>query len=175
MPRVTKMSPVKSALPSQRGKKRASALPGIAEQRSPKTCKFGQDALVANMNGSRCDSTLNKYELASSALKPGLPKGSLLPCRELERQKISTHLRNGIAQGGSSQVLYISGMPGTGKTAMVLEVLEHMRSSSIKFHLVHINAMRLSTPMQVFREISDQLPCAPVNNSEARNHVTNFF
>merc|ERR1712187_838632 len=50
-----------------------------------------------------------------------------------------------------------------------------MRTSNIKFHLVHINAMRLSTPMSVFREISDQLPCPPVSNSEARNHVMNFF
>jgi Cdc6-like AAA superfamily ATPase len=127
------------------------------------------------VKGSQDDSALTKYELASSALKPGLPKGSLLPCRELERQKIRTHLRNGVAQGGSSQVLYISGMPGTGKTAMVMEVLEHMQSGGVKFYLVHINAMRLSTPAQVFREISDQLPCPPVNNSEARNHVTNFF
>jgi len=170
MGRVARETPVTPVKP-HRGKKRVST--GTVEDRQLKTCKLVQkDQAVIE---SRGESTLTRYELASSALKPGLPKGSSLPCREAEREKISTHLRNGVVQGGSSQVLYISGMPGTGKTALFLEVLEQMRTNRMSFHFVHINGMRLSTPMQVFRDISDQLPCAPVSNSESRNHVNNFF
>jgi Cdc6-like AAA superfamily ATPase len=130
---------------------------------------------VARLRENQPDPSASKYERASFALKPSLPKGGVLACRDAEREKIGAHLRNGVAQGGSSQVLYVSGMPGTGKTAMVLEVLEQMRTNKLNFHLVHINAMRLSTPWCVFREISEQLPGASVNMSEARNRVTNFF
>lgn len=71
------------------------------------------------------------------------------------------------------QVLYVSGMPGTGKTAIVLEALDKLKSQS-QFSLVHVNAMRLGSPVQVFREIADQLQCE-TNNNEACSDLTEFF
>jgi len=115
-----------------------------------------------------------KLMSAAAALRPGIPSGSgLLPCRALERKKIAAHLHGGVEQGGTTQVLYVSGMPGTGKTAIVLEVLEQLRSQT-QFKLVHINAMRLGAPAQVFREIADQMDCQ-TNNNEACNDVTDMF
>jgi Cdc6-like AAA superfamily ATPase len=115
-----------------------------------------------------------KLELAAAAFRPGVSlRGGLLPCRSSERKKIATHLRIGVEQGGSAQVLYVSGMPGTGKTAIVLEVLEHLKKFC-QFHLVHINAMRLGAPVQVFKEIADQM-LIETNNSQARGDVTEHF
>jgi len=114
-----------------------------------------------------------KLESAATALRPAAPKGGLLPCRSGERRKIATHLHTGVQQGGSTQVLYISGMPGTGKTAIVMEVLEQLKNQCA-FHLVHINAMRLGSPIQVFREIADQMQWG-TNNSNACSVATEMF
>lgn len=119
-----------------------------------------------------------KLMSAAAALRPGIPQGTgLLPCRAVERKKIAAHLQAGVEQGGTSKVLYVSGMPGTGKTAIVLEVLEQLAESlplTTQFKLVHINAMRLGAPAQVFREIADQMDIQ-TNNNESCNDVTEFF
>lgn len=84
------------------------------------------------------------------------------------------HLRSGVQQGGSPQVLYVSGAPGTGKTAIVLEVLGQLRFES-KFHLVHVNAMRLGAPRQIFREIAAQLLREPTSSSLACDRLSQYF
>jgi len=115
-----------------------------------------------------------KLESAAAAFRPGVSlRGGLLPCRSAERKKIATHLRIGVEQGGSAQVLYVSGMPGTGKTAIVLEVLDHLKKHC-QFNLVHVNAMRLGAPVQVFKEIADQMLIG-TNNSQACGHLTEHF
>ena len=48
---------------------------------------------------------------------------SHIPCREEEHRQIETYLRNSIKQKGNGSPLYVSGMPGTGKTATVREVI----------------------------------------------------
>ena len=48
---------------------------------------------------------------------------SHIPCREEEHRQIETYLRNSIKQKGNGSPLYVSGMPGTGKTAAVREVI----------------------------------------------------
>ena len=45
-----------------------------------------------------------------------------LPCREDEFADIFCHIDNKLNEGGSG-CLYISGVPGTGKTATVMEVV----------------------------------------------------
>ena len=50
-----------------------------------------------------------------------------IPCRETERQEIYDYLRYSIKQGGNGSPLYISGMPGTGKTATVREVIRELQ------------------------------------------------
>ncbi len=54
----------------------------------------------------------------------------MLPCRDKERNQIRDYLINGLANGGSSSSLYISGMPGTGKTATTLEVVKNLKHES---------------------------------------------
>lgn len=124
-----------------------------------------------------------RLEAACIGLRPGYPKGRLMPCRAPERRKIVGHLRSAIQQGGTTQVLYVSGMPGTGKTAVVLEAMHQLKSQCKakdhvnavpQFTFVHVNAMRLSAPVQVFREIADQLLCE-TSNAQACSNVTELF
>ena len=67
----------------------------------------------------------NEYDEAYSKLQlNSMPK--TLPCREQEINKIRDYIQNGVQNKGSSSSLYISGMPGTGKTATTLEVVKQM-------------------------------------------------
>lgn len=159
-----------------KGQKRKSSTAlsaAVACAASPQGEKAGK---LRKLNAAPSDPNspfVRKLECAAAALRPTTPKGGLLPCRAAERKKISTHLRTAVEQGGTTQVLYVSGMPGTGKTAIVLEALEQLRSKS-QFFLVHVNAMRLGAPVQVFREISDQMMCGS-SNSEAANDLSEMF
>lgn len=151
----------------------SAAVATVASPHGPKAQKFRKlNAVTLNTPKT---AHVSKLESAVAALRPCAPKHGLLPCRSAERKKISTHLRNGVEKGGTTEVLYISGMPGTGKTAIVLEVMQQLRKQlSGKFFLVHINAMRLGDPAQVFREVADQLSCS-TSNSKAASDLTDMF
>jgi len=119
-------------------------------------------------------------ERASVALRPGEHKGQL-PCREEEWQEVSTHLRRALLAGGTSQALYISGMPGTGKTALVLEVVQQLGKERVvpSFLQVHVNAMRLGSPFAIFGVILQQLGLRAqgtnVSPGTARTELGAFF
>jgi origin recognition complex subunit 1 len=65
---------------------------------------------------------MSKYERACEKLQLSAIPDSL-PCRDKERKMIIDYIENGLKNKGSSSSLYISGMPGTGKTATTLEVI----------------------------------------------------
>ena len=78
-----------------------------------------------------------------------------LPCRDEEKWKIKNFIDTGIETRGSSSSLYISGMPGTGKTATTLEILRHIEQNAkeyrdIKIKIIKINGMTLQNPHQVY-------------------------
>ena len=57
-----------------------------------------------------------------------------------------------------TRCMYISGVPGTGKTATVKEVMRAMdvalESGDIpKFHFIEVNGMRLTEPRQAYVQI----------------------
>ena len=51
-----------------------------------------------------------------------------LPCRQNEFHNIFTFLKNAISGDGVGNGMYVCGMPGTGKTATVLEVVRKLQS-----------------------------------------------
>lgn len=58
--------------------------------------------------------------------------------------------------------MYISGVPGTGKTATTNEVVRVLRQSQEEgglpdFNLVQVNGMKLTTPQQIYVQIWNQL------------------
>ncbi|CAI2735427.1 unnamed protein product [Schistosoma spindalis] len=88
-----------------------------------------------------------------------------LPGREQEFENIYTFILNKLSQN-SGGCMYISGIPGTGKTASVQSVLSTMHklvadsgleSQIPTFQVIYVNGMRVSDPKQVYVEIYEQL------------------
>ena len=87
-----------------------------------------------------------------------------LPCRENERKQVYDFVHEAIMAGSHStgKCLYISGVPGTGKTATVREIIRVLRSQARngvipKFNHVELNALRLQTPKHAYSTIAEEL------------------
>lgn len=59
-----------------------------------------------------------------------------LPCREAEFERICTFIKECIGRDAVSQAMYVSGVPGTGKTATVLQV------TNFFFQLYSLNTLQ---------------------------------
>jgi len=78
-----------------------------------------------------------------------------LPCREDEFSEIFTYVE-GKLQDGIGGCIYISGVPGTGKTATVKQVMRYMnenRDEFPDFNYHEMNGMRLTCPEQTYVEM----------------------
>jgi len=80
----------------------------------------------------------------------------VLPCREYQRGQIKTFLDKAIRAGGTGGGLYISGMPGTGKTATLHQVVRELEIEGLDFRYIEVNMMKLPTPKHVYSEIYRQ-------------------
>lgn len=72
-----------------------------------------------------------------------------LPCREEQFADIYYFLESKLEEktGGC---MYISGVPGTGKTATVRDVLRHINDGDYNYQMIEINGMKLSDPKQLY-------------------------
>ena len=82
-------------------------------------------------------------------------KKSFLPCREKEQTEIYYYIINGLNTIGNYNSLYISGMPGTGKTSCVKTVIKSIENKKInsKFRSLFINCVSYSNILKIFKEI----------------------
>ncbi|CAO3700433.1 unnamed protein product [Rhizopus stolonifer] len=93
------------------------------------------------------------YALARERLHVSAVPDSL-PCREDEFMEIAGYLENAI-QEDSGLCIYISGVPGTGKTATVHEVIRYLQQQKEEknipeFDFAEINGMKLTDPNQAY-------------------------
>lgn len=84
-----------------------------------------------------------------------------LPCREKEFDNIYTFLEGKI-QDQCGGCMYVSGVPGTGKTATVTGVIRTLQQKVAEdelsqFDFLEINGMRLTEPRQAYVQIYKQL------------------
>ncbi|EFN52332.1 hypothetical protein CHLNCDRAFT_139139 [Chlorella variabilis] len=84
-----------------------------------------------------------------------------LPCRDVERGQVAEFVQEVLAEGGG-KCLYISGIPGTGKTATVLEVMRGLKRKSEvgelpHFQFVEINGLRLPSPQHAYSALYEAL------------------
>lgn len=98
-----------------------------------------------------------------------------MPCRDAERKTTEDFLRNGLQNKGCSTSLYISGMPGTGKTATTLEVIKKLKRSKLAFDFLHINGMSLTNPNLVYTVICENIIGRRFNPATAAAFLDEFF
>ncbi|KAF4112271.1 hypothetical protein G5714_007066 [Onychostoma macrolepis] len=84
-----------------------------------------------------------------------------LPCREQEFQDIYNFVESKVIDG-TGGCMYISGVPGTGKTATVHEVIRSLQQSAEQdeiphFHFIEINGMKMTDPHQAYVQILQKL------------------
>ncbi|KAL0033288.1 hypothetical protein WJX77_001908 [Trebouxia sp. C0004] len=86
-----------------------------------------------------------------------------MPCRDSERAAITSFVEDSLTAGSSGgRCLYVSGVPGTGKTATVLETMRSLRRKAEAgqlpaFQFVEINSLRLPSPQHAYTYLYEAL------------------
>ena len=118
------------------------------------------------------------YQLARTQLHvASVP--TTLPCREAEFSLVYSHLEAAITDGAGT-CIYISGTPGTGKTATVREVVSHLdaavRADELDdFIFVEINGMKITDPHQSYALLWEALKGQRVSPAQALDLLEREF
>ncbi|KAI5780541.1 P-loop containing nucleoside triphosphate hydrolase protein [Geopyxis carbonaria] len=104
---------------------------------------------------------------------------SALPCRETEFTEVYTHLAAAISDG-TGACIYISGTPGTGKTATVREVVTQLQARVAldeidDFAFVEINGMKVTDPHQSYSLLWEALKGDRVSPPQALSLLEREF
>jgi len=94
---------------------------------------------------------VSQYQSARAALHTGTPE--YLMCRETQVKEMSSWLDNHLGKGKPGS-MYVSGAPGTGKTATLTHLLG---AKSFTFKSIFINCMVLKSSIAIYREVAKQL------------------
>ncbi|KAF2765061.1 origin of replication binding protein [Teratosphaeria nubilosa] len=113
---------------------------------------------------------LSPYQMARSTLHVSAVPHAL-PCRESEFETVYSHLEAAII-AGTGTCIYISGTPGTGKTATVREVVASLQSAVDEeqldsFYFVEINGMKVTDPHQSYSLLWEALKGDRVSSAHA--------
>ncbi|GFN87065.1 origin recognition complex subunit 1 [Plakobranchus ocellatus] len=122
--------------------------------------------------------TANDLEEARTRLHVSAVPDSL-PCREKEFSDIFGFVESKIIDG-TGGCMYISGVPGTGKTATVKEVIKVLEAERDEgnlqnFKFVEVNGMRVTEPRQAYVEILKALTGMKATADHAANILDNMF
>ncbi|KAF8073069.1 ORC1A [Scenedesmus sp. PABB004] len=98
-----------------------------------------------------------------------------LPCRDDERVRLQGFVARALKEDGG--VLYICGVPGTGKTALVMEVLNAQAGDAVAAgsQLVAINCLQLPSPQHVFSRLWEKLSGQHLGPARARDALQQHF
>ncbi len=102
-----------------------------------------------------------------------------LPCREAEFRQVYRYLEEAITDGDGA-CIYISGTPGTGKTATVREVVSNLHyavecEELDDFIFVEINGLKVTDPHQAYSLLWQALKDQRVSPSQAFDLLAHEF
>ncbi|XP_058493386.1 origin recognition complex subunit 1 isoform X1 [Solea solea] len=125
---------------------------------TPQTPRYATPIIPSRSLPARCPA--NVLEEARARLHVSSVPESL-PCREQEFQDIYSFVESKIVDG-TGGCMYISGVPGTGKTATVHEVMRCLQHAAEvdeipPFHFIEINGMKMTDPHQAYVQILQKL------------------
>ena len=113
---------------------------------------------------------LGRFAEAAARLAPSATP-ERMPCREKERAEVIGALKASVLEGTLGGSLYLSGTPGTGKTATVhesLRALAHDRSlPPNSFRTVFVNGMKFASPYEVYTILWESLTGQAVKPARA--------
>ncbi|KAK9356889.1 P-loop containing nucleoside triphosphate hydrolase protein [Lipomyces doorenjongii] len=127
-------------------------------------------------------SRIFKTPAASSPLTPHVSARSrlhaaaapeALPCREREFEEIHTALESAIIEETGS-CIYVSGTPGTGKTATVRSVVRSLKRI-FDFRFVEINGMKITQPTQAYALLWEAISQQRVATAHALRFLDDEF
>ncbi|KAJ2390969.1 Origin recognition complex, subunit 1, partial [Coemansia sp. RSA 2559] len=124
------------------------------------------------------DGSQSVYEAARQQLHVSAVPDTL-PCREDEFAEIYGHLYNTIEER-NSMCLYISGVPGTGKTATVHEVIRSLQESVEaedlpEFQYIELNGMKMTEPAQAYTQLWQAITGDKVTSKHAAQLLEKHF
>jgi len=94
---------------------------------------------------------VSQFQSARAALHTGAP--SYLLCREKQVDTMSQWLDKHLVAGKPGS-MYVSGAPGTGKTATLTHLL---KTKTVEYKSIFINCMVLKSSIAIYREVAKQL------------------
>ena len=114
---------------------------------------------------SKSELTIQSENTSNEKDDDGIPFPNLsefLPCREKEQEAIYKYIKTGLSTKGNYSSLYISGMPGTGKTECVKRVIhvlenQYAKKGISKFQYIYINGIEYEPPERAFKAIHDSI------------------
>ena len=102
--------------------------------------------------------------------------------REKENESIYKYIKTGLYENGNYSSLYISGMPGSGKTESVKNVIEILQNqykkyskNQNKFQTIYINGMNFLHPKDVFKKIYENIFDKKIHLKLIINSLDEFF
>lgn len=99
-----------------------------------------------------------------------------LPCRNSEKSKIRQFIKSSISHSGNTNSLYISGLPGLGKTACVHEIIKKIqKKKKLNFRFLQLNCLKLKTPNDFYGFLLKLMIGIEKKNDQARSILYTFF
>lgn len=145
----------------------------VEEYKYEKKSALDKIVLLDESDEERSDLAIARKRLHVSAVPTSLP------CRENEFKEIYSFLEGNLLDevGGC---IYVSGVPGTGKTATTTEVIRALKAEVAAdnlpdFDCVEINGMRITEPRKAYVEIYRQLTGKTVTWEQAYNLLDKRF
>ncbi|XP_068949098.1 origin recognition complex subunit 1-like [Petaurus breviceps papuanus] len=163
--------------PSRTPSKTSSRTPSKTPSRTPqKTSELRTPQIRRRRKAAQ--KPTNSLEEAQIRLHVSFVPESL-PCREQEFQDIYSFVESKLLDrtGGC---MYISGVPGTGKTAIVHEVVHSLQQAAQAdelppFRYVEVNGMKLTEPRQAYVQILQKLTGQKATASHAAELLQKRF
>ncbi|KAG5276039.1 hypothetical protein AALO_G00127230 [Alosa alosa] len=144
--------------------------------RTPKTPRHATPVIPSRNQPARTPG--NVLEVARARLHVSSVPESL-PCREQEFQDIYNFVESKVIDG-TGGCMYISGVPGTGKTATVHEVIRSLQQAADldeipQFRFIEINGMKMTDPHQAYVQILQKLTNQKVTPDHAASLLEKRF
>ncbi|KAG0057208.1 AAA ATPase [Gryganskiella cystojenkinii] len=135
----------------------ANAKPGLSRTLSGSVSRA---ATTPSSSPSESTSVVTYYQEAKALFRRSTEPDQLVG-RETERATIRTFITNHVLTFNNPGSLYMSGQPGTGKTALLKEVMRTMepnfQAAGHEIKVVNINCMAVKDPKYVYQKMLEEM------------------